>query len=303
VAVVGVIVAGVLILMYATVGSLHGKTFTLFVETNEARGVIRGTEVWLNGQRGGLVKSVEFQPDAGDTTRQLLLRLAVLESAREQIRFDSRTQIRSGGSLISSPVIYVHSGTARARGVADGDTLQSEGPTDFETATAKVAGAATEIPVIISDLKTLSSQLTKPDGPVASLRDAAPQFRRVTTQASRVMSRLSSSAGTLGAAFADSVGVMNRARRALAGVDSLRDFLASGRASFGRFRRDTTLQRELASLRSDVANVRALATGTTGSFGRFRADSAYRQSLDGAFRQLDSLIADLRRHPMRYIAF
>jgi ABC-type transporter Mla subunit MlaD len=230
VAVVGVVVAGVLILMYATVGSLHGKTFTLFVETNEAHGVIRGTEVWLNGQRVGLEKSVGFQSSAEDTTQRLLIRLAVLESARDQIRRDSRTQIRSGGSLISSPVIYVHSGTARARGVADGDTLQSEGPTDFETATAKAAAARTELPEIIGNVKTLSSQITKSDGPVAAFREAGPQIRNVTTRASRVMSRLSSRSGTIGAALADSVGIMNRARHALAGVDWRRHIHSTGGA-------------------------------------------------------------------------
>jgi phospholipid/cholesterol/gamma-HCH transport system substrate-binding protein len=301
---VAVIVVGALILTFARVGSLRGKTFTLFVRTDEARGVIRGTEVWLAGQRVGVVKDVGFQPATTTSNDRLVLRLAVLERAREQIRADSRTQIRSGGSLISSPVIYLHPGTARARELSAGDTLHSEGPADFETATAKAAEAAKEFPAIIANVRVLSSQLTSVEGPLGALRgDVMPRVSMVRANASRVLDRFSSRAGVIGSALSDSGAIALRARHALAGVDSLRAFLESGNGSFGRFRRDSTLQREIAQLRSEVATVRAMAASTSGTVGRFRADSAYRQSLNAAFRQLDSLFADLRKHPLRYIAF
>jgi ABC-type transporter Mla subunit MlaD len=299
-----VIVVAALILTFARVGSLHGKTFTMYVETNEARGVIRGTEVWLNGQRVGVVKAVGFRPTTSPTGDRVVVQLAVLQRAREQIRKDSRTQIRSGGSLISSPVIYVHTGTVRTPVVNEGDTLRAEGSIDFEAATAKAAEAARDFPVIIENVKAMSAQLSDPAGPVGSLRDrTVPAAREVGTRASRLMERFSSSGGSIGAAFRGSGEVADRARHALAGVDSLRMFVASGRASFGRFRRDTTLQQHVASLRDEVATIRALAANPNGTLGRFRADSAYRQSLDAALRQLDSLFVDLRKHPLRYIAF
>jgi phospholipid/cholesterol/gamma-HCH transport system substrate-binding protein len=301
---IGVIVIAGLILTYARVGSLHGKTFTLYVKTTEARGVIRGTEVWLNGQRVGVVKGVGFRPTAEPQRDRVVVQLAVLERAREQIRRDSRTQIRSGGSLISSPVIYVHTGTVRTPAVTEGDTLRSEGSADLESATAKAAEAAREFPIITENIKTMSAQLTKADGPIGAFRnEAMPRVREVRTRGSRVLERLSASEGTIGAAFGGSRDITDRARHALAGVDSLRTFLTSDRTSFGRFRRDTTLKRHVASLRDEVATIRALAGNPDGTLGRFRTDSAYRQSLNAAFLQLDSLFADLRKHPLRYIAF
>ena len=303
IAVVSIAIAAALILTFARVGSLRGKTFTLFVRTDEARGVIRGTEVWLNGQRVGVVKDVAFLPPREGLENRVLLRLDVLERARQHIRLDSRTQIRSGGSLISSPVIYVHTGTARVRGVSGGDTLASEGPTDFEAATARVAEAAVELPTIISNVKTLRAQVTAPDGPVAALRGAAPRFGEVKTRASRVMDRLSASSGTFGSAFAGRTDIAARARRAMSGVDSLFTFIASGETSLGRFRRDTTLKHEMLSLRGEVAALRELASSPDGTIGRLRADTAYRQALSEVTRQLDSLLADLRRRPLRYIAF
>ena len=299
-----VVVVAALILTFGRVGSLRGKTFTLFVRTDAARGVIRGTEVWLSGQRVGLVRSVGFQPPTNSSKDRVVLRLAVLDRAREQIRADSRAQIRSGGSLISSPVVYLHSGTARSRELGEGDTLRSEAPVEFETASSKVAGATKEFPAILANIKILSSQLTSVDSPLGTLRgDVMPRVSLVRSNASRVLRRLSSDAGVIGWAFGDSSEIARRARHALAGTDSLRQFLASGQGSFGRFRRDSTLQRTIADLRKEVAAVRALATNTSGTVGRFRVDSAYRQSLNDAFRQLDSLFVDLRKHPLRYIAF
>ena len=301
---IGVVIVAALILIFARVGSLHGKTFTLFVQSGEARGVIRGTEVWLSGQRVGVVKGVEFRLPAAGADDRVVMRLDVLEAAREQIRLDSRTQIRSGGSLISSPVIYVHTGTARARSVREGDTLRSQGPSDFESATARAAEAAKELPAILTNVKTLSAQLTSVDGPLVALRgDAMPRVREFGARASRVLDRLSSTSGSIGSVFGDSRDLTQRTQHALAGVDSLRAFVGSGRTSFGRFRRDSTLQREVAALRTEIATVRALAASADGTIGRFQADSAYRRALNDAFRQLDSLITDLRKHPMRYIAF
>src|SRR5262245_48491654 len=70
-----VVIVGALILTFGRVGSLRGRTFTLFVRTEEARGVIRGTEVWLNGQRVGVVRNVGFQPATSSSKYRVILRL------------------------------------------------------------------------------------------------------------------------------------------------------------------------------------------------------------------------------------
>jgi phospholipid/cholesterol/gamma-HCH transport system substrate-binding protein len=299
-----VVIVAASILTFGRVGSLRGKTFTLFVRTEEARGVIRGTDVWLNGQRVGVVRNVGFQPGTSTSKDRVVLRLAVLDRAREQIRADSRTQIRSGGSLISSPVVYLHSGTIRARELSEGDTLYSEPSLDVETAGSKTAGAAREFPAILANIRVLSSQLKSVESPFGTLRgDVMPRVSMVRLNASRFVDRLSSIAGIIGLAFSDTSEIARRAQHAMASVDSLRAFLDSGQGSLGRFRRDSTLQREIAQLRDEVSVIRALATNTSGTLGRFRADSAYRQSLNSAFQQLDSLFLDLRKHPLRYIAF
>jgi hypothetical protein len=46
--------------------------------------------------------------------------------------------------------------------------------------------------------------------------------------------------------------------------------------------------------------MRALAMSPDGTVGRVVADSALHQGLDSAFAELTSLVADIKKHPLRY---
>src|SRR5689334_23847015 len=108
-----VLAVAVLILVYGRVGTLRGKTFRVYVTTDAARGVIRGTEVWLDGQKVGLVKNVDFRGASASVKERLVLSLEILEAVRSQVRADSRVQIRAGATLIGDQVVSITSGTAK----------------------------------------------------------------------------------------------------------------------------------------------------------------------------------------------
>ena len=99
-AVIIAIVLGVLI--FARVGALHGKRDQLFVLTDHAPGVLPGTEVWLAGEKIGLVNNIRFRPASTDTSRRVIIELEVLSKYFPQIRKNSHADIRPGGNLIGS---------------------------------------------------------------------------------------------------------------------------------------------------------------------------------------------------------
>src|SRR4029078_4312903 len=109
-----VLAVAVLILVYGRVGTLRGKTFRVYVTTDAARGVIRGTEVWLDGQKVGLVKDVGFQPASTSAKDRLVLSIEILNVAASHVRADSRVDIRAGTTLIGDQVVYITSGTAKS---------------------------------------------------------------------------------------------------------------------------------------------------------------------------------------------
>jgi len=58
VALVAIIGGALAIIAFARVGSLRGDTYTAYIVADQANGIFKGTEVWLQGQKVGVVKGV-----------------------------------------------------------------------------------------------------------------------------------------------------------------------------------------------------------------------------------------------------
>jgi phospholipid/cholesterol/gamma-HCH transport system substrate-binding protein len=297
------ITAALAVLLFARVGALHGSTVTLYSKTGEARGVMKGTDVWLSGQKIGQVKSVNFLPPSTDTNSHIVIVMEVLKSDVKYVRVDSRAQIRSGGTLIGAPVVYLSSTATSARPVQDGDTLIALPQGDPEGIASRVAVAARDFPEILSNVKELRAQLSSVRGTTGALmNDDQLQLDVVRTRSVQLADRALKGRGT----FARVLTAGNptaRAQTALARVDTLRALLASDRTSFGRFKRDSSLMRSARSLRDEVSIALALLNEPRGTAGRVLRDSALTSQLSGAQRELGQLVADLRAHPLRYVQF
>ena len=300
-----VAVLGLGVLLFAPIGSLHGDTFRLYALTDQARGVIRGTEVWLAGQKVGVVKSVSFMPPSVPANRRVLVTMDVLAEARNEIRHNSTAQVRAGGTLISAPVVYLTIGTIAAPAVAPGDTIRALPQPDLETMTSEFAVASREFPAIIGNIKLLNQQLHSVNGTLGAfgIEHGGIELVRAQSSASRLVSEATSPRGTLGLALSSRSSLTVRARLAMARADSIRTLLSSSNTSYGRFRRDSTLLREIADVRSEMAIVRERLASADGTLGRMRADSALVTALGGAEHEMTLIMADIRRHPLRYVHF
>jgi hypothetical protein len=305
VATASIIAASLVILIWGRVGVLHGDKFTLFVLTDEARGVIRGTEVWLDGQRVGVVKGVRFQSPSAPPKERLLLTLSLLESARSHVRQDSRVQVRSGGNIIGDRVVYLSSGTLSQAAIADGDTMYAREQADVEGMTSDAALAARELPGILENVKLLGAQLQTANGTLGALGvgDNRPNPFLLGERAGRLFGRFSNSHGTVGLALNGRAALSRRASEAMARVDSIRTLVTSNEHSLGRFRRDSTLVTQIALVRNELAEVQRLAASPNGTIGRMRSDSVIIRNIHVDLAALDSLFADIKKHPLRYIVF
>jgi hypothetical protein len=188
--------------------------------------------------------------------------------------------------------------------VADGDTIRALEQADVEGVTSDAALASREIPGILENVKLLAAQLQTAEGTLGSLgvEGGGAKLSKLGETASRLMGRVMESRGSVRLALTE--GASLRARhlsRSL--VDSIRRLLASDAHSLGRFRRDSTLVSEIGRVRNELAVVQQLAASPNGTVGRFRADSAIVQNVHRTLVAIDSLVADMKKHPLRYIAF
>ena len=297
--------AALAILVLARPGRLHGATMTIYITTDAARGLIAGSEVWLDGQKVGLVKDITFRPATVSAKERLVIKLDVLQDERAHLRLDSKVDIRAGTSIIGDQVVYLSSGTSKMRAVVAGDTIRGGTQDDVEEVTSDMALASREFPGIIENVKLLAAQMQTAEGTLGALglEKGGPEMKIVRTKSARLMARLLQSNGTFGHVFHGSSELQRRAQEAMAQVDSIRVLLGSNDHSLGRFRRDSTLILEIGRVRHELADVDRLAASPTGTIGRMRTDSTIVRNIHRDILAMDSLFADAKKHPTRYIVF
>jgi phospholipid/cholesterol/gamma-HCH transport system substrate-binding protein len=303
IAIVGICVAT---LKYARVGALRGDKFHLYAVVGAARGAMKGSEVWLMGQRIGKIADIRFRsPSESDTSTRVLVEMEVLEKYREAMHRDAVAQIRPGGSMIGAVVVYLTAGSPVAPTIRDGDTVYAKPQVDAESATAQFGAAAKELPAIVGNVKAIGSELESTGGTAGALMRSTHgeggALRSVSAQLARLRRRLGNERGSLGRIMDPGLGA--RARVVMARADSVRTLVGSSSNSLGRFKRDSTLIADVADIREELANVRASLADSRGTAGRVLHDSAAFSALGEAQHEMSLLLADLKKHPLRYNPF
>jgi phospholipid/cholesterol/gamma-HCH transport system substrate-binding protein len=291
------------VLFFARVGRVHGDTYRLFLLTDAARGVIKGTEVWLAGQKVGLVKAIRFASPASDTLARLVIELEIVEKVEHLITEDSFGQIRSGGSLIGAPVVYLTPGTLGAAALADGDTVAAKPQVDTEGVTSAVALAGRQLPVVMREAKQIRDEMRRATSRLSDLQDdGGVSVEGVGSRAAGLTRRATRGNGTLPRVMRERT-IMARVSSAMRSADTIRAVLASETAGVGRFKRDSTLLRQIASVRDEMSILRGLIAQSRGTAGRVSNDKAVTDALASIERELTRLIEDIKREPLRYVHF
>lgn len=306
IAVVALVAFSVATLKYARVGALRGDTMRLYAVVGAARGVLKGSEVWLMGQKVGKIADIQFRsPSTSDTSARVIVSMDVLERYGDALHRDAVAQIRPGGSVIGAMVVYLSSGTSSAPPIRDGDTLRAKPQSDVEAATAQFGAATRELPAIMRNVKTIREELGSSGGTMGALMQGQTfergPLRSAGAQVSRLRERVSAGRGSLGRIM--NGGLSARAQGVMARADSVRTLVGSSSSSLGRLRRDSTLIAEVNDIRREFTEVRAALAESQGTAGRVLHDSAAFSALGEVHREMTLLVADLKKHPLRYSPF
>jgi phospholipid/cholesterol/gamma-HCH transport system substrate-binding protein len=294
--------AAVAILKFSRVGALHGDTFLLYATVGDASGVMKGSEVWLSGQKIGKIADITFRPpQSADTLHRVAIEMEVLSKYRDALRRDAVGQIRSGGSFIGPAVVYLMPGSTNGAPIRPGDTVRIKAAPDYSRATTQLNAAAQDFPVIMSNVKVLRAELQATRGTMGAFMNG-PTMSELEHAKIRVSQLRGSvhAGGTAGKLMSGEFTA--RAKRAMARADSVRALVASPGTSLGRFRRDSTLLAQVGDIRDQLAQLRAQLDSPDGAAGRFVRDSAITLQLAEAQNQMAILFADIKKHPLRYLS-
>jgi hypothetical protein len=289
------------VLLFARVGGIHGKKVTLYVATAEAPGILAGSEVWLAGQKEGVVNGVTFQSPTVPESERVLITTEFLDEAMPRVRRDSYAQIKPGGSLIGTVVVSISAGTATAPPLRDGDTIYTRHRAAVASLSEDISSVGPQFAALGAATKELAGKINRPVGTIGNYRASGLAD---VSDVSAGMSSLSARAGgngTIGRAIRGDLRL--RASHAMAAADSIRTLMASNKGSLGRFRRDTTLMTNAAYVLAEVDSLRTVLADPVGSLEAAHSDSTLSLQLARTHTLLAALIKDAKSHPLRYIRF
>ena len=301
VALVAIIGGALAVIAFARVGSLRGDTYRAYIMADQASGILKGTEVWLQGQKVGVVKDVGFRSLPTDTAVQTVIEMEVLSQYQQFIRKDSRVEFKPGGTYLGAQVVALRIGSRTAPVLAAGDTLTRVSVFDPEERSSELTEAGQDIPQIVTSLRAIGSDLSKTQTQFGSLGDRTSGLHLILTHVAQYAKRNAGRKGMLSLLRSDNA-LANRASLVITRADSLLR-ITQELGTMKRFKADTGLRAELASTRADLDSVRARIAREDGAAGRFVSDNALERDLQNLSEQITRTLADFSKRPERYSPF
>jgi len=304
-------VAGVILLAVAVLGlaayqlgkaaNLFTKRYELLVFLPSANGLRVGGSVTLAGKLVGTVKEIEFLPVDFDSTRNLRIVARVDRTVREQIRQDSKAQLRTMG-LLGDKVLDITPGTPRTAVLEEGDTIRVGEALDLEAVLAKAAGAVDDVVLLTRDLRVVTSGLAAGKGTVGQLLTNRAMYDQLTgamSRANALFASLQNPNGTFGRMMNDPTLYVNLTST-VATLDSTLRVVSSDQGSIGRLMRDTTLYTNLVGIAQGADSLMRMLSNTDGLVGQLLTDQTLYDQLNKLASDLGAVLEDVRRDPRRY---
>lgn len=269
------VLAAAAVLVFARVGSLHGDTYRLYVLSDEARGVIGGTEVWLEGQKIGAVHEVSFRPVSNDSLGRLAVALDVLTRYKPAIRADSRAEFRNGSTPIGATIVSISTGSSNAVVLEANDTIPRARQIDPDSVRTALSAAASQMPELLSDAQNLVHTFRGALGPSAG--DSTTRLSVIAAQVGLLARRMDAGGGTL-SRISDDTAMAQRVSRIAANA---RDLIPSTDPAepTGHTVSDSALSRTLTGIRGEITAIRKQLDEKRGTAGRLAHDDALLRQL------------------------
>ena len=288
----------VLVFFAPNVAKLFQSSIRVVALMDDAAALRPGSIVWVAGREVGEVESVVFRGARTDSTERIAVTLRIAREYASHIRRDSEARITTA-RLIGRPVIDIGPGSETAPPVRDMDSLRvrSRGTLaglldktktlneSFDQLFTEMRAARAPAERRVRDLDRLERQLARSLEGMSELvaaLDRSPIQTLSGPEWNRTLNSLSANGRELSSQLNAAV---DRARTAHSDARPALERLAN--------RADT-----ISALMSDMKA--RVAQGGGGLLLRAQRDSAITAGLHEAQVQIDSLIAQTKRNPLRF---
>lgn len=274
------------------------RNYEIHIVLPAATGLTPDSPVWVSGREIGVVSSIGFLPASGDSLARIVLALELPVSVRSQVRADSEVRLTSVG-VMSERVVDILPGTAAARALEPGDTLRQTPKLTPAELTARAAAVRKDLSAVTAELR---AQTPAVRARMLQMQRAFAGMDAAMAEARRLQLDLDANPGLAllqDPAFAES---LRRTQSHAAQLPALIAQLSDRAGPAGEVRTALArLQARADSLSGQLAAATSALENPNSTLARMQQDTAITRAINAARVALDSLMADMRANPLRYV--
>lgn len=295
---IGLFAGSLLIFFMDDILDLFERHYVIHVVLPGATGLSPESPVWVSGRQVGRVAEVGLLPSGGDTLARVVVGVELPTSVQSHVRRDSEVRLTSIGP-ISERVIDIMPGTAASPILPAGDTLRQTPQPTAAQLTSRAAVVKANLSAALADLQ---AQVPAVRARLEQTERAFAGLESVMEQAQQMQLDLDANPG-----FA-----LLQSPSLAASLENTREHAAELPVMFRRMSESTgpvgevrtalaRLQLRADSLRAQLTAANAALNNPNGTLSRMQQDTAITRALNAARAELDSLIADMKSNPLRYV--
>jgi ABC-type transporter Mla subunit MlaD len=274
------------------------RHYELVALVPDAPGIAAGTPVWVSGRRAGEVKTVAILPTTLDTLGRIAVTMRLPLHVQQQIRADSRVRITSV-NMMSEAVVDILPGTPHAALKEPGDTLRLEARPTAAQLTARAADVRADLDTVLATFASLApparARMQQTERILAELDGAMLEVQQLRSDLAGNEGLAALRDPAFRASLERATAHAAELPRAVAALRERADGPADVQAALARLQ----LRADTLRLRLDAAA--AMLNDPLGLTGRMQRDTALARAVDAARASLDSLVAEVRRNPLRFV--
>jgi phospholipid/cholesterol/gamma-HCH transport system substrate-binding protein len=334
VAVVAMVISAVLIMLLTGNGNPFEGTFQLRTYMEDSAGMSEGSAVRLNGILAGKIKKVQLS-GLKDSHRLVELQMEIENKFRTEIPDDSVASI-SASNLLGDKFINITKGknSKTVEPNAEIKSLQLQDiPQLIETATSilnsfqqvvnRVDGLLAGIDAgkgnigkllkddelynraddAVKDVDDIIKKVRDSNGTVSKLLyddTLYNDIRKPILRLDEMMAQLQGGKGTVGKLLTEDV-VYDDARKSVADLREMLDNLDAGKGSAGKLLKDDELYKQLTLVTDKVNAAIDKINAGQGTIGQLMVNPQLYDSLNGATREAQLLVKDMRANPKKFL--
>ncbi len=289
--IIGLIVAGVLLLIVGKNSPVINKFIDLKIFVQDIEGLAENNFVAISGKKVGTVQAMTIK-ERNDTIGVEVV-MSVRAEFQKVITKDSKAKIKPLGVLGDK---YVDITLGSGEYVSDGDFL----PVEKDLGLADIT---TEGVKLIRSLNEVLEKINRGEGTLGKLitsSELVDKLTRTVENLERVSESLSSNRGLAGRLMNDSE-LANRFAGIVKDLESITASLREGKGSMGKLLVDESFYNNLNATTKRLDSLVLGLQNPSGTIGKLTTDSLLYHNLNRSAIALDSLLRDLKANPNRYI--